>query len=221
MSTVVVDDVELDIPSWVTDLASFRRWVDDPQFPEKLPVWWLRGKVWADMSREQLFTHNRVRTRITSALDRLVEDDDLGVLWGDGVFLANTDGDIAGNPDALFASHDSITSGRVTLVEGTTEGFVEVHGTPDMVLEVVSQSSVKKDAQILFEAYWEAQISEYWLVDARMSPLSFDVWKHSPKGYVATRKRDGWVKSNVFGKSFRLIEATDRSGLPTYRLAAR
>ncbi|HKB03470.1 MAG TPA: Uma2 family endonuclease [Gemmataceae bacterium] len=221
MSTVVVDDVELDIPSWVTDLNSFRRWLDDPQFPEKLPVWWLRGKVWADMSKEQLFSHNLVRTKITSALDRLVEDDDLGVLWGDGVFLANPDCDIAGNPDAVFASHDTIAAGRVTLTEGSADGFVEVHGTPDMVLEVVSRSSVKKDTQVLFDAYWEAGIAEYWLVDARRAPLSFDIWKHSAKGYVTTRKRDGWVRSNVFSKSFRLSSKTDRSGLPTYRLEVR
>jgi Uma2 family endonuclease len=221
MSTVVVDDVELDIPSWVTDLHSFRRWLDDPQVPENLPIWWLRGKVWADMSREQLFSHNLVRTEITSTLYQLARDDDLGVMWGEGAFLVNMDGDIAGNPDALFASRDSIASGRVTLVEGSAEGYLEIHGSPDMVLEVVSRSSVKKDTQTLFEAYWEAQVSEYWLVDARKSPLSFDVWKHSPKGYVATRKRDGWVRSNVFGKSFRLIAATDRSGLPTYRLEVR
>ena len=221
MSTVVVDSVELDIPSWVTDLNAFRRWLDDPEFPEKLPVWWLRGKVWVDMSKEQAFSHNRVRTRITSVLDQLVADEDLGVLWSDGMFLANLDADIAGNPDAIYVSHESIAKRRVTLVKGVHGGVVEVDGTPDMVLEVVSRSSVKKDTRDLFESYWQAGIPEYWLVNARTSPATFDIWRHTAKGYSAVRKKDGWVKSSVFAKSFCLVEYKDRSNLPAYRLEVR
>ena len=220
-AVVIVDSIELDIPSWVTDLGSFRKWIDDPQFPEKLPVWWLRGKVWADMSREQLFSHNLVRTAITSVLWQLVLNEDLGVLWSDGAFLSNLDANIGGKPDLLYCSHESLASGKLALVEGSEGGAVEVQGTPDMVLEVVSRSSVKKDTQELFEAYWQADIPEYWLVDARRTPVRWDIWKHTPEGYVAARKRDGWIKSNVFGKSFRLTEGKDRSKLPTYRLEVR
>jgi len=221
MSTVIGDTVELDIPSWVMDLESFRKWLDDPQFPERLPVWWLRGNVWVDMSREQLFSHNLVRTKITSALDQVAEKDDLGVVWGDGIFFANMAANIAGNPDLVFASHDSLASEQVTLIEGSDGGAVEIHGTPDMVMEVVSRSSVKKDTRDLFEAYWQAGIPEYWLIDARRSPLKWDIYRHAPGSYVATRKRDGWGKSIVFGKSFRLVEGKDRSKLPTYRLEVK
>jgi len=221
MSTVVLDTVELEIPSWVTDLNSFRRWLDDPEFPEKLPVWWLRGKVWVDMSKEQAFSHNRVRTRITSVLDQLVADEDLGVLWSDGMFLTNADADIAGNPDAIFVSHEAIAKHRATLVKGRRGGVVEVDGIPDMVLEVVSRSSVKKDTQELFDAYWQAGIPEYWLVNARTSPATLDIWRHTSKGYSAVRKKAGWAKSSVFGKTFCLVEYKDRSKLPAYRLEVR
>jgi Uma2 family endonuclease len=221
MTTLINDVAEVEIPSWVTDLDSFCRWLGQPNFPEKIPVWWLRGKVWVNMSREQLFSHNRVRTAITASLWELAEKNELGVLWGDGAFLVSTLGNIAGNPDALFASHESLTTGEVSLTEGTDDGFLEIHGTPEMVLEVISRSSVKKDTKVLFEGYWEAGIAEYWLVDARKPPLRFDIWRHTDEGYVAARKRDGWAKSSVFGKSFRLIASTDRSGLPTYRLESR
>ena len=220
-ATVIVDDLELDIPSGVTDLASFREWIDAPDFPEKVPVWWLHGKVWADMSREQLFSHNVVRTAITSVLWHLAVSEERGVIWSDGAFLSNADADIAGKPDLIFAKHESLASGRVVLAEDREKGFVEIVGAPDMVLEVVSRSSVTKDKRDLFKAYWDAGVSEYWVVDARRSPAVFDLWKHSANGYVAAQKRDGWVKSNVFGKSFRLIEKTDRSGLPDYRLEVR
>jgi Uma2 family endonuclease len=215
------EDLELEIPSWVKDLASFRRWIDEPDFPDNIPVWWLRGKVWADMSREQLFSHNVVRTAITSILWLLVKKDELGIIWSDGAFLSCPEADIAGKPDLIFATHETIASRRIELVEGREKGFVEIAGTPDMVLEVISRSSVTKDKRDLLAAYWEAGIPEYWIVDARRSPPAFDLWKHTSTGYVAARKKDGWVKSNVFGKSFRLIEKTDRSGHPDYRLEVR
>jgi Uma2 family endonuclease len=220
-ATVIVDDIELDIPSWVKDLNSFREWVDDPDFPEKVPVWWLRGKVWADMSREQLFSHNVVRTAITSVLWQLLVEKENGVIWSDGAYVSNPDADIAGKPDMIFASHESLAEGRVALAEGRERGFVEIVGAPDMVLEVVSKSSVTKDKRDLFEAYWLAGISEYWLVDARQTPAVLGIWKHSANGYVAGKKSAGWIKSKVFDQSFRLIEKTDRSKLPTYRLEVR
>jgi Uma2 family endonuclease len=75
-----------------------------------------------------------------------------------------------------------------------------------MVLEVLSRSSVRKDRVILRQAYWEAEVREYWLVDARDAPVQFDVLRHTAKGYTASRKADGWIKSAVFGKSFRLTQ---------------
>jgi Uma2 family endonuclease len=221
MTTLLNEEIELDIPSWVTDLSSFRRWLDQPDFPENLPIWWLRGKVWVDMSREQGFSHNQVRTAITTALWQLVADTAAGILWSEGMFLANSEIGLGGNPDAFFTSHEAMDAGRVALIEGREGGVVEVHGTPDMVLEVVSRNSIKKDTQTLFEAYWAARISEYWLVDARKGPIRFEIWRRTEEGYVAARKRDGWLKSNVFGKLFRLVASTDRSGLPTYRLESR
>jgi hypothetical protein len=35
------------------------------------------------------------------------------------------------------------------------------------------------------------------------------------------RKKDGWVESMVFGKAFRLVVRTGRSGHPDYRLEVR
>jgi Uma2 family endonuclease len=101
------------------------------------------------------------------------------------------------------------------------EGFLELEGTPDMVLEVVSPSSVKKDKVLLRQAYAEAGIPEYWLVDARKEPPTFDILVHKPRGYVAARKQDGWMKSGVSGKSFRLVQHTTALGHPDYTLESR
>jgi Uma2 family endonuclease len=90
-----------------------------------------------------------------------------------------------------------------------------------MVLEVVIASSVQKDTVVLRQSYWQANIPEYWLVDARRGPIRFDILRHAGKGYVATRKRDGWLKSAVFGKSFHLSQRVNAVGHPEYSLAVR
>jgi Uma2 family endonuclease len=218
MPTMIAEDVYLEIPAWVTDLESFRRWTDEPDFPEKGNIWWLRGEVWADMSKEQLFSHLEVKSEFIAVLRRLVRDLDLGLMWTDGLLLTNEVAGLSGKPDATFISHQSLADERIRLIEGRTDGFTEAQGSPDMVLEIVSKSSVEKDNKLLREDYFVAGVSEYWLVDARQSPPTFDILRRNSKQFVPVRKQSGWVKSAVFGKSFRLVEGKTRSGTPAYTL---
>jgi hypothetical protein len=214
MPTLIANDVYLDIPEWVTSLAAFRRWTDEPDFPEKGNIWWLRGKVWADMSKEQLFSHLALKGEFFFVLLGLVREADFGLMFTDGLLLTNDVAGLSGNPDATFISHEALSDGRVVLVEGRRDGFTEVQGSPDMVLEVVGERSELKDCTILREDYFAAGVREYWLVDARQDPPSFEILKRGTKGFTATRKQAGWVKSAVFGKLFRLTMGKDRSGNP-------
>ena len=90
-----------------------------------------------------------------------------------------------------------------------------------MVLEVVSRSSVQKDTVTLKRAYWEAGAREYWLVDARKEPLRFDLFRRGRSGFAAARRRDGWATSDVFGRSFRLVQTNNVAGHPEFRLESR
>ena len=222
MKTYVVNEEigSVSVPEWVSDLESFRRWIDDDDFPEKLKIAYLKGEVWIDVSFEQIITHNNVKTEFTVVVGGIVRAERLGRYFSDGAFLSNEDADISNNPDGMFAATETVRSGRFRLVESRHEGFVEVEGTPDMVLEVVSRSSVRKDTVTLRQAYAEAGIREYWLVDCRKDPLSFDILRLGKKGYVAVRKREGWVRSEVFGRSFRLTRQEGGDGHPAFVLEA-
>ena len=215
------DDCEITLPEWVRDINSFRRWIDSDEVPERHKIWWLRGEVWIDMSKEQLYTHVRLKTHLGAVLSLLVDEIDLGVFFGDGAHLTNLAAEISGNPDSLFVSHESFRSGAVKRIEGKKHGYVELEGAPDMVLEVMSDSSVKKDMALLHKAYALAGVREYWLVDAREEPLRFEIYNLTRKGYAAGRKLEGWIKSAVFSKSFRLVEGLDASGNPKYQLEVR
>jgi Uma2 family endonuclease len=221
MSAVVIEADNIWVPAWVGDLASFRRWSDSEEFPEFGRVCYLAGEVWLDMSKEQLYTHNKLKTCYYIVVGGLVNAEELGDFFSDGAFVVNTDADLSAVPEAVFVSTEALVSGRVRLVEGTREGFVEIEGSPDMVLEVVSDSSVRKDTVRLRELYWLAGIREYWLVDARKGPATFDILRHTPKGYAAVRKQNGWLKSAVFAKAFRLTQGKDRFGHPTFTLEVR
>jgi hypothetical protein len=222
MVTVIFDGSKpVSVPAWVTDLESFRRWADSDDFPEEGRICYLKGEVWVDMSNERVFSHVLVKTKFTIVLGGLVEAEQLGLFLADGAKLTNVTADISVNADATFVSTETLRTGAVELVEGADGECVELEGTPDMVLEILSTSSVHKDTVVLREAYWEAGIREYWLVDARKEPLSFEILRHMARGYVAARKQGGWAKSAVFGRSFRLTQRTDALGNPAYTLAMR
>lgn len=220
MVTLVIESDQVSIPEWIKDLASFRRWADSDEFPETGRVCFLDGEVWVDMSNEQIFTHVLVKTKFIAALSSLVDAHHLGLFLADGVLLSNVDAGISVNPDSTFVSRDALLD-RVRVLEGKRKGHVELEGSPDMVLEVVSDSSVHKDTRQLRQDYWIAGIREYWLVDARSDPLVFDILRHTPRGYRTTPKKGGWVKSAVFGKSFRLTQRTNALGHPEYTLEVR
>jgi len=142
----------------------------------------------------------------------------MGYFFSDRALLSNESANLSTEPDGTFCSFDALEERRVCLVEGLEEGHVEIEGTPDMVLEIVSRHSVRKDTKILRNLYWRAGILEYWLVDARKTPLQFDILRWSERGYSASRRREGWLKSKVFGRSFLLETKPDRLGHPQFFL---
>ncbi len=221
MTTIHLDSASIHVPAWVTDLASFRDWVQSGDLPERCPVFFLAGEVWLDMTKEQLFSHVRLKQRFYQVLGTLADQERLGEFFPDGLLLTNEDADLSGNPDGTFASFASFQEKRVRLVEGTEHGFVELEGSPDMVLEIVSDSSVVKDYELLRDLYWKSGIREYWIVDARGEKLEYSILRHAAAGYVSVRKASGWVKSGVFKKSFRLTRETNELGHPSFQLEVR
>jgi Uma2 family endonuclease len=221
MATLVSDSMSVRIPKWVVNLKSFLRWAESDDFPEEGRICFLQGDVWVDMSMEQVFTHTQIKGELNTVIGSLVKQQRSGLYLPDGLRLNNVSADISAVPDATFISNETLRSRRAKFVKGKKRGFTALAGSPDLVIEIVSDSSVDKDTEWLMAAYWNAGIPEYWLIDAREEPLRFDVWRHGPKGYVLIRKQAGWVKSAVLGKAFRLTQQENELGLPEFDLAVR
>jgi Uma2 family endonuclease len=217
MSVAVVGEA-VRIPGWVVDLDSFRRWARSSDFPAHGWFSHLNGDLWVDLSMETL-AHNQVKGEVAATLAAFVKSAKLGRLLPDRMRLTHTKAKLSTEPDAMFISQQALRSGQILLSQGAES--LEAEGTPDVVLEVVSATSEQKDKVVLRELYWKAGISEYWLIDPGAEELSFEILKRTAKGYVSTRAQGGWLKSAIFGKSFRLTQTEDELGYPVYTLEVR
>ncbi len=220
--TVCLGAVAVRVPAWVRDFDSFVTWMHSDEFPEDGRIDFLNGEVWIDVTMEELYSHNFVKAAVSETLNRLVRERRLGVFVADGMRFTNEDAGIATVPDALFFTFDALAAGRIVTRAGQEAVATELRGSPDLIVEIVSPSSEDKDTEWFMSAYWNAGVTEYWLIDARGKAVRFDVFKRGPKGYTAARRAaGGWVKSAVLGHSFRLTRAEAAPGIPSYVLDAK
>jgi hypothetical protein len=165
---------------------------------------------------------NPIKTQFSIVLGGLVESAGLGMFATDGMLLRNSQADLATLPGGAVASCETLHAGQVRRLDVASPGLFQLDGSPDMVLEVISAGSAHKATVELKESYWQAGVREYWLVDARSEPVRFDILKRKAKGYTTTSPQaGGWLKSAVFGRSFRLTQQLDPLGDPKYTLAVR
>ena len=207
------------IPRWVEDLDSFRRWRFSDEAPDQGEIAFLDSYIWVDLTMEEFLTHNQVKAAYDFAIMSIVNPASLGRYVPDRMLLTNTEANLNAEPDGLFFTWETMRSGRLRLVEREGQGIMELEGTPDQVLEVVSKTSVRKDTVLLRDLYFKAGIPEYWLVDVRDDTLSFEILQRTPEGYVAIPAVDGWIASKVFGKKFQLQKKSDPLGHPQFVVA--
>ncbi len=211
------------MPANASTLAGFRAWATSPDFPEHVRAAFLDGEVYIDMSNEEWEAHIAVKSEVYTVVGALVRDEKLGKFYPDGGLITNEDAGVSNNPDACFLSRSSLRSKRARFVprEGQPGRYWELQGTPDWVLEVVSDSSVQKDTDKLRHAYHVAGIPEYWLVDARGEEIDFRILLWRKNGYVAAPVKGGWQRSKVFRRDFRFTRRKDEFDLWEYTLELR
>jgi Uma2 family endonuclease len=200
------------IPQSALTFNGFREWIKSDEFPDKLRVTFVSQRIYLDMSKEELETHAQVKAEICRVLMNLVKLLALGQFYLDGVLVTNVAAKVSNNPDATFISWAALESHRARFVprKRKRDTSIEIEGSPDWVLEVVSDSSVKKDMELLREAYHQAGIREYWLVDARGSNIFFQIFHWRRTGYARASRDGDWQRSRVFGRDFHLTRRAGR-----------
>ena len=103
------------------------------------------------------FQHQRISRKITVLFDRYLAEHPIGEVFYAplDVVLDNFN---APQPDVFFVSHER------SFILNEAEGIVI--GTPDLIVEIISPGSIRRDRYEKKERYEEAGVCEFWLVDA-------------------------------------------------------
>jgi Uma2 family endonuclease len=217
---VLIEDRVM-VPRSALDHDGYRAWVKSDEYPERLRTTYVAGDVLVEMTPESIQAHNQVKGALTAALVDFVRERDLGEVYPDGALVTNEEARLSCEPDLSFISWKTFEDGRVRLIERATgEDYIELVGSPDLVVEIVSDSSVKKDTRLLLDAYARAGIREYWLIDARSSAIRFQILTLQSGRLVARGNPDEPQRSDVLGVSWQLTRVRNRAGRFTYTLAS-
>ncbi len=213
MAAVLLLEEQVEIPADVRSLADFRRWVRSDDFPERGRIDYLRARIEVDMSPEDFFCHGTLKTEIIGVLHEIVKQGGLGHLVSDRTRVSAVEADMSAEPDIVFVSHQSLESGAVRMIpksSGELGRYIELEGAPDLIVEIVSDSSVEKDTARLPDAYFKAGVREFWLADARGEPLWFQIHQPGAEGFrPVPPDAEGYQHSAVFGRRFRLDGSRD------------
>ncbi len=212
MASSVVFEERVEIP-YLRSLAEFRAWALSDDFPERGRIDYIGGRIEVDMSPENLFFHGSVKTELVRVLANIIHSAGGGYLFSDRTRVSSPAADLSAEPDVVYLATDAIDSGRVRLVPSAgsePDSYMELEGAPDLVVEIVSDSSVAKDTKRLPIAYWRAGIAEYWLLDVRREQLLFRIHARGAEGYEPVlADGQGFQLSAVFDGRFRLQRRRD------------
>ncbi len=222
MAITLVLEEQVEVPMDIRCLADFRRWATSDAFPDRGRIDFIQGRIVVEMSPEDLHTHGKLKTELIRVLSQRIKEDDLGELYTDRARVSCPHADLSAEPDLVFVSESSLDSGRVRLVPkagGGTDRYVELEGHPDLIIEIVGDASIRKDTEDLPAAYYQAGVSEFWLIDARGEDLLFRVHRRGPSRYeVVETDPDGYQPSAVLSHSYRLQRSRNARGRVSFDL---
>lgn len=221
----VIFEEELSIPAGVSDLERFRMWTRDETFPERGRIDYLAGTVEVDLSPEDLYTHGVVKTTLTARLYSPIVDSGRGCLFSDRTRIVSPAAGLSVEPDVVAVLWESLRQGRIREVPAVKakEGrFIELEGAPDLVIEIVSDSSERKDRERLPRLYAAAGVPELWLADCRGDDLSFEIHTLGSSGYERQpADKEGWRHSPLLGRRVRLVRTRNEFSRWVYDLETR
>jgi Uma2 family endonuclease len=149
---------------------AFLDWAD-----EDTPAEWVDGVI--EMTSPASYKHEDIGEFLLAVMRRYVYVYDLGrVVGGEFQMKLPKSGR---NPDVIFIKKEKIAKIKTTFLEGPG----------DLVVEVVSPESVKRDYTTKFAEYLAGGVGEYWIIDQRNDTAKFYVLENGK--YVEVKPQNG------------------------------
>jgi Uma2 family endonuclease len=113
--------------------------------------------------------HQKIVTRLAAALSTLMEREGLGQVFVAPVDVVFSDFDVV-EPDIIYVSKQRAS----VLTEKNLQG------APDLVIEVLSDTTEKRDRTTKLKLYGRFGVQEYWIIDPA-GPAA-DIYRFGPEG---------------------------------------
>lgn len=225
MASTIIFEERLTIPP-IDSLADFRRWALSDEFPQTGRIDYFSGLIEVNMSPEDYYLHGKLKSEIVRVIgNRLLEGEEFGDVLTDSTRVTSVEGNLSVEPDVVIITHEALHSGRVKLIPKSSqeEGrFVEVEGSPDLIVEIVSDSSVNKDMKRLPNAYFAAGVLEFWLIDARQDPHMFQIYRRGPVHYEpVANDAEGFQRCEILNRRYMLERSRNSSGRLRFELVEK
>lgn len=101
--------------------------------------------------------HSTIVSNLIATIGAYVKINKLGICFGDHMDVHFPDGNLF-QPDFIF-----ISSAKAELF--LDKRRMTLHGVPDMVAEIFSKSTMKRDLGIKKDIYERNGVKEYWIID--------------------------------------------------------
>jgi Uncharacterized protein conserved in cyanobacteria len=162
----------------------------DPTLTPREHFTYRHYKTWPDTERWELIDG---RAWALSPAPRMRHQDLIGRLYLMlGIFLKGKSGKVMLSPfDVLFPKGEEPDDEVDTVVQPDLVAFADrskltvagARGAPDLVVEVLSPSTSKKDLSEKYRLYERSGVREYWVVDP--NGCSIQVYRRDPAGSFA------------------------------------
>jgi len=114
--------------------------------------------------------HQKISSNLTVAMGAFVKQRDLGFVLAAPSDVILSDENVV-QPDLLFVSTE-----RASII---TED--NIHGAPDLVVEIISETTRKKDEVTKRKLYERFGVQEYWVVDPELETVK--IFRRTQQGY--------------------------------------
>ncbi len=113
------------------------------------------------MSESPIIVHQNNRMKLGNRMTNFVERNDAGIVYLPDTDVVLSDTDVV-QPDIMFISKE-----RQHII-----GERNIQGAPDLVVEILSPSTARRDWGVKRELYAKHGVKEYWIAD----PANKIVW---------------------------------------------
>lgn len=220
-TSILIQD-QIEIPLGIASLEDFRRWARSDAFPDQGRIDYIGGRIEVDLMIDNLFSHGSPKSEVLGTIWFRNREQALGRLFSEVTRVSQQAANLSAEPDIVFLTFDSIRNDRVRFIrarDDDPENFVEIEGSPDLVCEIISDSSETKDTVRLAEGYFAAGVAEYWLVDARGESLTFHILTRGDDAFVPLEAdADGYQPSCVLQQRYRFTRDRGPDGHWVYHL---